>query len=262
MGRRRQSGDAAFAEAIVGLALLFGLGWAFSPQFRAIIVLLLIIALFGLAIWICYRVLKKPAAPRSDSPSFGLHRAVTPDYTASTIRPLTTAEKLHSIDWFQFEKLIEIIYQHRGYSVQRLGGANPDGGVDLIIESAGEKFIVQCKHWRKWSVGVRHIREFLGAMTDSKIQNGIFITLSGYSGEAKQLADKNGIKILNELDVVGMLEESGLINSQEVLSLLCDSRKFCPKCEKEMVLRTARMTGKQFWGCSSFPRCKYILDFE
>ena len=262
MGRRRQSGDAAFAEAVVGLALLFGLGWTFSPQFRAVILLLIFIALFGLAIWVCYRVLKKPAAPRSDSPNYELQQAISPDNTASPIRPPTTAEKLHAIDWFQFEKLVEIIYQHQGFSVQRLGGAKPDGGVDLIIESAQGKFIVQCKHWRKWAVGVRHIREFLGAMTDSKIQNGIFITLSGYSGEAKQLADKNGIKILNESDVVGMLEESGLINSQEVSSLLYDSRKFCPKCEKEMVLRTARMTGKQFWGCSSFPRCKYILDFE
>ena len=181
------------------------------------------------------------------------------------ISELTITQKLRKIDWFQFEKLIELIYQHRGYSVQRLGGANPDGGVDLIIESATEKFIVQCKHWRKWSVGVRHIREFLGAMADSKIPNGIFITLTGYSGEAKQLAEKHGIQILNESDVIKMLEESGLIYSQEISALLADSRKFCPRCESEMVLRTAKRgknPGSQFWGCLNYPRCNYILEFE
>jgi restriction system protein len=143
-----------------------------------------------------------------------------------------------------------------------LGGANPDGGVDLIVESPADKFVVQCKHWRKWSVGVRQIREFLGTLTDTKIQNGIFITLTGYSGDAKQLADKHGIQILNESDVIKMLEESGLVYSKEILELFSDSRKFCPKCESEMVLRTARLTGNQFWGCSNYPRCKFILNFE
>jgi HJR/Mrr/RecB family endonuclease len=53
------------------------------------------------------------------------------------------SEKLRKIDWFQFEKLMELIYRHRGYSVTRLGGANPDGGVDLIISHDNEKSLVQ-----------------------------------------------------------------------------------------------------------------------
>ncbi len=35
-----------------------------------------------------------------------------------------------------------------------------------------------------------------------------------------------------------------------------ESKQLCPKCGSEMVLRTARSTGKQFWGCSRFPTCK------
>ena len=34
----------------------------------------------------------------------------------------------------------------------------------------------------------------------------------------------------------------------------------CPKCGKQMVLRTAgkgKSAGSQFWGCSGFPNCKY-----
>ncbi|HEY5345061.1 MAG TPA: restriction endonuclease [Verrucomicrobiae bacterium] len=270
MGRRRQSNDAALAEAITGLLVLFALGWIFSPQFRALIILLVCAAFLGLAVWVCYRIIKrKSSLPLSDdsSQTFFLDKSKRIKIegamsTAEPIQELTISQKLQKIDWFQFEKLIELIYRHRGYSVQRMGGANPDGGVDLIIESATEKLIVQCKHWRKWSVGVRHIREFLGAMADSKISSGIFITLNGYSGEAKQLADKHGIQILNESNVVKMLEDSGLIYSQEISELFSDSRKFCPKCESEMVLRTARLRGNQFWGCSNYPRCKFILNLE
>jgi hypothetical protein len=86
--------------------------------------------------------------------------------------------------------------------------------------------------------------------------------LVGYSGEAKQLANKHGIQILNESDVIKMLEESGLMYSREISELFSDERKFCPKCEKEMVLRTSRLRGNQFWGCSNFPRCRFILKFE
>lgn len=37
----------------------------------------------------------------------------------------------------------------------------------------------------------------------------------------------------------------------------------CPKCEKPMVLRTARNgdnAGKQFWGCSAYPECKGTVE--
>jgi ssDNA-binding Zn-finger/Zn-ribbon topoisomerase 1 len=35
----------------------------------------------------------------------------------------------------------------------------------------------------------------------------------------------------------------------------------CPKCGARLVFRTAKKgtnTGKQFWGCSNFPKCRYI----
>ena len=174
---------------------------------------------------------------------------------------LTISEKLRKLDWFQFEKLTELIYRQRGFSVKRLGGANPDGGVDLIVKSATEEFVVQCKEWRKWNVGVRQIREFLGTLTDTKISKGIFITLEGYSGEAKQLADKHGIQILNESDIEAMLVESGLMYSKEISTLFSEKRKFCPKCENEMVLKTARGTGKQYWRCFKYPRCRCTINF-
>ena len=281
MERRRRNDDFAVAEAIVGLAALGGLLWTFSPQFRLaiqiLLLILLIVVLVIVAIFFAYKAFKPASsAPPSNNLFAQMSRQITNPTTnkppifrvemeSQVIQPipeLTISEKLRKIDWFQFEKLIELIYLHRGFSVKRLGGANPDGGVDLIIESPTERFVVQCKHWRKWTVGVRHIREFLGTITDSKISKGIFITLTGYSGDAKQLADKHGIQILNESDVIKMLEDAGLMYSKEISALFSDTRKFCPKCESEMVLRTARLKGNQFWGCSNYPRCKFILNLE
>ncbi|MCL1075391.1 DUF2726 domain-containing protein [Shewanella dokdonensis] len=41
------------------------------------------------------------------------------------------------------------------------------------------------------------------------------------------------------------------------------TQKICPKCGKPMVLRTVKSgsnAGHEFWGCSSFPKCRCILD--
>lgn len=171
-------------------------------------------------------------------------------------------EHLRAIDWFQFEKLVALVYRKLGYTVTRRGGANPDGGIDLLIEKAGQRSAVQCKQWKTWNVGVKPMREFLGALKDAGIDEGVFITLGGYTGEAKHLADKHRIEIVNEVGLARMIEATDARFDPETLEILNDTRKFCPKCESELVLRTARKgrgAGGQFWGCSAYPRCRFIL---
>ena len=182
---------------------------------------------------------------------------------------LSNAERvrqaLRSLDWFQFEKLITLYYQTQGYSVQRVGGAKPDGGVDLILEHAGKQYVIQCKHWKKWMVGVRQMREFLGTLTDKRIPNGIYITTRGYTDEARDFACKHHIQLFEESQLVQCILDLAAAQLNEVNRLLADRRKFCPRCENEMVLRVARKgsnAGSEFWGCSRYPRCKYILNAD
>jgi Restriction endonuclease/Topoisomerase DNA binding C4 zinc finger len=278
MGYRRKSKETAIFESITGLAAVVLFLLFFSQEFRHFAQILLAFLVIGCFTVLLIRMAFMPIKPKSSSSVLETsepksnHADDSTNYWPPTIREesqyvphapeLTISEKLRKIDWFQFEKLIQVIYLHRGFTVKRLGGASADGGIDLIIESSTEKFVVQCKHWRKWTVGVRHIREFLGTLTDSKIPKGIFITLEGYSGDAKQLAVKHGIQILDKPDIIVMLVESGLIYSKEISALFSDERKFCPKCEKEMVLRTSRLKGNQFWGCSNYPHCRFTLNFE
>ncbi len=174
-------------------------------------------------------------------------------------------EQLRTIDWFQFEKVVGLAYRKLGYSVTRNGGANPDGGIDLVIEKDGQRSAVQCKQWKTWNVGVKAVREFLGALTDAGIQSGIFITLRGYTGAAKQLAEKHGIEIVNETRLAQMLESTDAKFDPETLDILRDTQKFCPKCEKPMVLRTSgkvRSAGQEFWGCSAYPRCRFTMPMN
>ena len=174
-------------------------------------------------------------------------------------------DRLRAIDWFQFEKVVARLYEKQGYVVTRRGGANPDGGIDMVIEKPGIQRAVQCKQWKTWNVGAPAVRNFVGALHIEKFQKGIFVTLRGYTVQAKQLADDQGIEMLEADDLARKLEAVDARHDPEILALLADERKFCPKCEAQMVLRTVKNganAGGHFWGCSTYPRCSYRLQSD
>ena len=94
----------------------------------------------------------------------------------------------------------------------------------MIIQKDGQCAAVQCKRWKALRVGVKQVREFLGALTEAGIQQGRFITLCGHTNPAMQFAKKNGIEIVNEADLAQMLESTDARLDPEVLDLLRDTR--------------------------------------
>jgi HJR/Mrr/RecB family endonuclease len=214
-----------------------------------------------------------PGAPRrSSSLNETLSRAETLLNSAPSALParesaspkgpprMPLVSKLRSIDWFQFEKLMEIVYRRQGYLVERRGGANPDGGIDLVITKAGQRIGVQCKHWKQQDIGVRIIRELVGAVAIEKLARGVLVTISDCTDDAEELAAQTRIEIVNHNALANLLEKLDVYNDREMQDLLTDTRKFCPKCEYQMKLRTTNSgqnAGRQFWGCSRYPACRH-----
>lgn len=65
----------------------------------------------------------------------------------------------------------------------------------------------------------------------------------------------------------GMLPKSWKTRREHVQKLeqRFSSTTVCPKCGCELVLRTARSgnnAGGQFYGCSGFPKCRYVRDAQ
>jgi len=40
-----------------------------------------------------------------------------------------------------------------------------------------------------------------------------------------------------------------------------DLVNICPRCGNQLVERTAKKSGRKFYGCSSYPRCKFTKDY-
>lgn len=183
-------------------------------------------------------------------------------------RPTTTASqaqtswtmadivgRMRVIDWYQFEKLNAAILTGEGWTVERKGGAAPDGGVDLVAVKDGLKILVQCKHWRGWKVQEKVVREMLGSMTHFGVTVGAIHTLKGWTRPAKKFANEHGIDLADEQELARRARAS--LTDEALARWLLDDTHHCPKCEAEMVLRTGDF--KSFWGCPHYPRCRGTL---
>jgi hypothetical protein len=165
--------------------------------------------------------------------------------------------QLRATDWYQFEKVVGLIYKSQGYELYRRGGANPDGGIDLIIEKDGERAAVQCKRWKKWKVDVPKVRELFGAMTHEGLHRGLIVALNGFTPEAKQLAIEHNIGIVHDENLAVMIAGLATADQLKVQAMLADTTKHCPKCEATMVWRTPKpgKNWRPFWGCARYPQC-------
>ena len=69
-----------------------------------------------------------------------------------------------------------------------------------------------------------------------------------------------------------LVKENELSDSADTKNEISDSKQsvsddklICPKCGSKLVLRTANKgenAGKQFYGCSNFPKCRFILNIK
>jgi restriction system protein len=176
--------------------------------------------------------------------------------------PRDLTDQFRNLDWFQFEKIVALICRKIGYEVERRGGAHADGGIDLLLRQDDKTQGVQCKHWKAWQVGVKSVREFLGALTAAGLQEGVFVSLGKFTPDAAALASRHNIQLVDAAGLADLVEQAGVRCDPEFVAALHEPRKYCPKCERELVLRTAakgQNLGGQFWGCSAYPRCSYIL---
>ncbi len=93
----------------------------------------------------------------------------------------------------------------------------------------------------------------------------------GYSAHIKSkeevLFTDEEVNEIYEAIKTGMLPKGWSTRRQHLNSLKerFSDKATCPKCGGELVLRTGRKganAGKQFYGCSRFPSCRYVRDVE
>ena len=174
-----------------------------------------------------------------------------------------TKGTIRALGWKAFEELIEAHYRRLGYRVQLEGGGGSDGGVDVRIATpSGERYLVQCKQWRARRVGVKVVRELFGVVAKEHANGGIVVTAGSFTREAEEFANGVAMELVDGDRLQNMMQ--GLpVDRAGRAERGQDSATAgmpCPRCGSELVLRKARRgpnRGSGFYGCSSFPQCRF-----
>ena len=160
------------------------------------------------------------------------------------------------LDWSEFEQLVGELYRRKGYRVAETV-MGPDGGIDLVLTREAETYLVQCKHWKGRPVGVKVVRELKGVIAARGASGGSVVASGGFTAEAKQFARKAGVELVDGEALRSLPERDQPEAPHDEPEP--DAGPCCPACGSPMVRRRAGRgpnAGKEFWGCSSFPKCR------
>lgn len=180
---------------------------------------------------------------------------------------------LDGMSWRDFELLVGEGFRLQGYQVVETGGGGPDGGIDLVLSRPGrngsEKFLVQCKQWRAFKVGVDVVRELYGVMAAKGATGGFVVTSGRFTDEAVQFASGRNVTLVDGPKLHGLIRQAKASAKPATESPPQDhaaqassapvAAPDCPACAKPMTQRVAKRganAGQAFWGCTGYPACR------
>lgn len=210
--------------------------------------------------------------------------AVVSGYRRSQRRALITnaatsaaSNPLEGNTWKEFEILVGEAFRLQGYQVTENHSGGADGGIDLVLRKGSEKFFVQCKQWKAFSVGVGIVRELYGVMAADRAVGGFVVTSGKFTNDAIEFAKGRNVELIDGQKLMTMIraaqaardratkplrQTAPVVETPVERELIADeptSPPACPVCSKAMVLRTAKKganAGQTFWGCTGYPSCR------
>ncbi len=255
MARKRPSKDLeTFAKAAAAAVFFVVLasGGTIGTAFWAVVLM----AVLGLLIVLALRFGKGLTSGQPGTDGHRVELVATGQPSKSEI-----ALAIDDLDWFQLEHLVAALFRAKGNRVEMRGGANADGGIDLVVDSGSSTAAVQCKHWSKWKCGPSVVRELIGSMKHESIAQG-FLVCRTATRAAFDLAAQERITIVDRNGLVERIDSAIDADNEEVRRLLFAPDKLCPKCGAQMIRRTAAKgsnVGSEFWGCSKYPSCRQTM---
>ncbi|WP_347368996.1 restriction endonuclease [Vibrio vulnificus] len=187
--------------------------------------------------------------------------------TTNEIVSQGTTAALNNLSWLEFEGYIGEFFKQQGYEVKQAFSQKPDGGVDIWMRKDGQLTLVQCKHWKTRKVGIQILREMYAVMIEHNASKMIIVTSGDFTSEAIKYALDKRLWLINGGELVHMIEQVRNRPAEKSVEVIPpkSATPLCPSCHAPLIMRTAKRgqnKGNQFYGCSSYPRCRYTKDIS
>lgn len=124
-------------------------------------------------------------------------------YQRNKFSQLYRLEDIHRLGnrGIEFEHFIGYLFEKQGYEVKTTP-RTADHGVDLLLSKAGQKFVVQCKHYRPdRKVEFAPVQQLYGAMHGEAAYAAFFVTNSSFTQQGTDWVRGKPIRLVDGLQL-------------------------------------------------------------
>ncbi|RMH36274.1 MAG: restriction endonuclease [Gammaproteobacteria bacterium] len=127
---------------------------------------------------------------------WALQVSVSRNRLLSKAKQIQSREDLANLSPVEFENMVVELFRAMGHQAKRTGKSG-DHGVDVVVRTKkGEKWVVQCKRWRK-SVGEGVVRDLYGTLQHEKADGGMIIAANNFSMPAREWVRGKPIRLIS-----------------------------------------------------------------
>lgn len=172
---------------------------------------------------------------------------------------------VEDLTWEQVEGYLAAYYRSRGVRVTYRGGGTADGGVDLVLDDATGRRILQAKHWKVRSVGVVPLRALWGVREDERASGAVFVTSGYFTIDAREFARGKALELIDGRALKELVREAKRVVKETVPAATPAAApaaaERCPRCGEgslvERIAKRGQFAESSFLGCNRYPQCTY-----
>jgi len=157
-------------------------------------------------------------------------------------------DRLSALTDGDFEQRLASAFEALGYTVD---GETGHQGINLMMQVADQVWLVSSREWRNSSIDEEPVGELIAEVNRNEATGGIVVCAGTFTQAARSRARGSGVRLLNGVELAGMLLESTAGVAQQS----------CPRCGSELIDRPTEAdregARRQFRGCSDYPTCHY-----
>lgn len=144
---------------------------------------------------------------------------------------------------------------------------NETSEVDVLFITQKGIFVIESKNYSGWIFGSENQYKWT-MMLPNKETHSFYNPIKQNQTEVEAVYQKlkkltKVTKEEKEIHIQDIKEKYDEISGDIPITVTDEKAKICPRCGSMLVLRIAKKgtnAGKQFYGCSAFPKCRYLKN--
>ena len=178
-----------------------------------------------------------------------------------------TVDLIETLEWRVFDRLCVAYWRIQGNGVNEFTSASLSGVNSIITptkRSSVPLSIIQSRSAQSTSVSVAEMQELLKLKIKYKAPLVVLMYAGKLSNVVKSFCMSNNIRLISAENLHKGIQALSNDKQARLLDTLIRPDYMipsCPKCSIKLVKRKRKDTGRIFWGCISYPDCRFNMDY-